>query len=389
VKVLFLAHSFPRFAEDPVGSFVLRLALALRPLDVEVEVIAPASPGLPARDRVAGVPVRRFRYAPRALENLAYSGTMRQQVQGSWIAKAGLLGLVISEYVTTRRMLREFQADLLHAHWWFPAGWVGSYAAPPRRVPLVTTLHGSDLRLAQSSRIAAPLFRRVMRRSAVVTTVSRWLSEGTTALVPDVRPTIAPMPVDDTLFRPGGDRRRDRLLFVGKLNAQKGIDHLLHALAMMRHRPMIDIVVGVGSVPTDAQALAERLGLTKQLQWHPLVAQAALAEFFRTATALVAPFVDEGLGLVVVEAQLCEAPVVAFRSGGLPDIVQHERTGLLVSPGDPGALATALDRLLDLEDQGAEWGREGRRHAVATFAPSAAAGRYLEVYRRVIGAGVA
>ncbi|HEY9230166.1 MAG TPA: hypothetical protein VIP11_26170, partial [Gemmatimonadaceae bacterium] len=87
MKVLFLTHSFPRQLGDAPGSFVLRLAIALRGEGIDTSVVAPAAPGLPDRDRLDGVPVERFRYAPRRFETLAYTGNMAQQVQASWSAR--------------------------------------------------------------------------------------------------------------------------------------------------------------------------------------------------------------------------------------------------------------------------------------------------------------
>lgn len=381
MRVLFLAHSYPRFPNDPVGSFVLRLAVALGPAGVEARVVAPGGDGLLARESFEGIVVERFRYAPRKYETLAYTGTMRPQVMGSWASRAAMGSFLAAETLKAVRAGRAFRPDLVHAHWWFPAGLVGGWLRWWWRVPLVTTMHGSDLRLAQEVPVATRLFRQVMRRSTAVTAVSQWLARESEALVPDVHPVVAPMPVLPDLFVPGGRRDRDRLLFVGKLNPQKGITHLLRALAMMRSKPTLDIVVGVGSAPEDIRDLIGGLNLADQLRWHPLLPQAELAGLYRKATALVAPWVDEGLGLVAVEAQLSEMPVVAFRSGGLTDIVEHERHGLLVTAGDAPALAAALDRLLAMPDQGAEWGREGRRHALATFAPEAAARRYAAIYQ--------
>ncbi|OLC07420.1 MAG: hypothetical protein AUH42_03610 [Gemmatimonadetes bacterium 13_1_40CM_70_11] len=392
MRILFLAHSFPRSPEDPVGSFVLRLAAALRPLGTEVLAIAPAAQGLPPRAVIDGVAVERFRYAPRRFETLAYSGTMRHQVRASWAGRAAMLSFLAGDFCKGLQSRRRYRAELIHAHWWYPGGLVGSWLKRWWRIPLVTTLHGSDLRAAQSVAVARPLFRHVLRRSDRVTVVSQWLADGVTALAPTAHPAVAPMPVLPDLFSPpsspGGSRPRNRLLFVGKLNEQKGIGALLHALAQMRAKPTVDVVVGVGSSPEDVRPLADSLGVASQLRWYPLLAQTELAQRYREATALVAPFRDEGLGLVAIEAQLSEAPVVGFRSGGLTDIVVHERTGLLVPLGDPGAegaaLAAALDRLLALPDQGAEWGREGRRHALAIFAPEATARRYLEIYREAL-----
>jgi glycosyltransferase involved in cell wall biosynthesis len=86
-----------------------------------------------------------------------------------------------------------------------------------------------------------------------------------------------------------------------------------------------------------------------------------------------------------VESLLSETPVVAFDSGGLPDIVVHNKTGLLVPPGKVELLADALDDILSRPDQGGELGKAGRTHALSTFSPTAAAARYLEVYRAALG----
>ena len=384
MNVLFLAHSFPRSTSDPVGSFVLRLAVALRTAGIEVRVIAPSAPDLASSEVFEGVPVERFRYAPRRAETLAYTATMRPRVQGSWRARAVMASFFAAELVKSLRLRRRFRWDLVHAHWWLPGGLVGTWLSRLRGVPLITTLHGSDLRLAQDVPLATRVFRHVLRRSAVVTTVSQWLARGAEALVPDVHPVVAPMPIKGELFHPGGTRPPDRLLFVGKLNEQKGIAHVLRALALMRCPATLDIVVGVGSVEDEARALASSLGVSDRLRWHPLLPQAELAQLYREVTALVMPAVDEGLGLVAVEALLSETPVVAFASGGLTDIVLHERTGLLVPPGDTAALAAALDQLLRRSDHGAALGAAGRQHALATFSSEAAALRYAALYRSAL-----
>jgi len=248
-------------------------------------------------------------------------------------------------------------------------------------------LHGSDLRVARASDAARRLFAGVVRRSAALTTVSRWLADETRQLVPEAAPVVAPMPVAADHFPPRTRLVRGRLLFVGKLNEQKGIVPLLQALARMRHRPTLDIVVGVGSDEAPTRRLAAELGVADRLRWHPLLEQAALAERYREATALVVPAVDEGLGMTAIEALLSATPVVAFASGGLTDSVVDGETGLLVPPRDVDALAAALDRLLDLDDQGAALGAAGRRRALELFSPAAAARRYAAIYRRVRAAG--
>jgi len=384
MRALFLTHSFPREPGDAAGSFVLKLAVALRDQGIDVHVVAPSGDDLPPTDRFDGIPVERFRYAPRRYEKLAYAGNMHTQVRDSWGARLALLGFLGSEFGSAVHARRAFEPDIVHAHWWFPGGLVGTWLSRLSGVPLVTTLHGTDVRLARGTAMARPLFRHVLQQSSAVTTVSRWLARETESIVSGVRASVAPMPVATDLFTPGGARDSKRLLFVGRLTAQKGIEGLIEALAQMRHEPLLD-VVGEGPLGPALRARVGELGLADRVQWLGSLPQPKLVSLYRQAAALVVPSTDEGLGLVAVEAQLCETPVVAYESGGLTDTVQHDRTGVLVPPGDVRALAAALDELLDHPDRGAELGRAGRMVALAGFAPESAARRYAGIYRTVVG----
>lgn len=381
MRVLLLAHSYPRFAMDPVGSFVLRLATALREEGIAARVVAPGGKGLAPSEEFEGIRVDRFRYSLPRWETLAYTGAMRSQVRESWTARIAMAGFLGAALAATLRSARRHAAELVHAHWWFPGGLTGSAVRAVTGLPLVTTLHGSDLRVAQGGAAARRLFAHVVRRSHALTTVSRWLADETRRLVPGAVPLVAPMPIATGVFPPREVQVRDRLLFVGKLNEQKGIAPLLRALAMMRHRASLDIVVGVGSDEAPTRRLAETLGVADRLCWFPLLEQAALAERYRRSTALVVPAIDEGLGMTAIESLLSGTPVVAFASGGLTDSVVDGRTGFLVPPGDERALAAALDRLLDLPDQGSSLGSAGRTHALAHFSPTAVARQYAGIYR--------
>ncbi len=385
MHVLFLTHSFPRSEGDAAGSFILRLAVALRNEDVKVQVVAPAAEGVPEADELEGIRVERFRYAPRRYERLAYTGNMAGDVASSWTAKLALVGFLGSDFVHAVRAKRAFEPQVVHAHWWFPNGVVGTWVGGLAHIPLVTTLHGTDVRLARNVSVAKPLFSHVLKRSAAVTTVSRWLKEETEALVPGVHPTVAPMPVATDLFEPGTSRDGARLLFVGRLNEQKGLEHLLYALAAMKLPARLD-VVGDGPNRAALENLGRTLGIESRIRWHGQVPQSALPPLYQSAAAIVVPSVDEGLGLTAVEALLCETPVVAFDSGGLRDVIQHEKTGLLVKAGDRAALAKTLDDLLARDGRGTQLGRAGRLYALSAFAPESAARRYAEIYRKVLGA---
>src|SRR5215207_7332262 len=220
LRVVFLAHAFPRWAGDPTGGFLLRLATALAAEGVRVAAVAPAAEGLATAELLDGVPVRRYRYAPARAERLAYAGEMhrRAAAPAGAVALAGLLG---AGAMAARRAARG--ADLVHAHWWFPAG-VQALAARTG-LPLVTTLHGTDVRLARTRPAARAACARVLRASARVTAVSGWLADQAAGFAPGLaRPiAVAPMPVDDLAFSPGpADRPGGRPAPAGRRRWPRG-----------------------------------------------------------------------------------------------------------------------------------------------------------------------
>jgi glycosyltransferase involved in cell wall biosynthesis len=384
LRVLFVAHAFPRYAGDVTGGFLLRLAVALRDRGVTVAAVAPAAEGLAAAERLDGIAVRRYRYAPAPAQRLAYAGEMHRRAASpsGAMALAGLLG---AGALAARRAGR--RADLVHAHWWFPGG-VQALAARTG-LPLVTTLHGTDVRLARSRPAARAACARVLRSSAGVTAVSGWLAGQAAGFAPGLaRPVaVAPMPVDDLAFSPGpGGQPRDELLFVGRLDRQKGAEVAVAALARLTG-PAADLplrIVGGGPEEPALRRLAGELGVAGRVRWDGQLSQAELAGRYRRAAALVVPGRDEGLGLVAVEGQLSGAPVVAAASGGLLDVVADGRTGRIFPPGAADALARTVEAVLADPDGTARMALAAREQAAARFGTAAAAKAYAAVYAEAL-----
>ena len=297
MKVLFLTHAFPRFDGDVAGGFLLRLASALGTQGVDVKVVAPASAGAADNAKLNGTGIARFHYAPRKYETLAYGGNMAEQVRDSWSARFTLLGFLGAEFRSAVRARRAMQPDIVHAHWWFPSGLVGTWLSKLSHTPLVTTLHGTDVRIARSVSMSRPAFRHVLQNSRATTAVSRWLAHEAQSIVSAPAPVVAPMPVATELFSPGGQRKKDTLLFVGRLKKQKGLDLLLHSLAKLPAPISLD-VVGDGEEREPLEQLARELGVASRVRWHGSQPQEELVKFYRAASAVVVPSADEGLGLV-------------------------------------------------------------------------------------------
>ena len=378
-RVLFVAHNFPRVSGDAAGGFLLDLANALATIDITVDVIAPHARGLAERDVIDGIRVQRVRYGSDADETLAYTGTMAEQVRESTRGKRALLRMMGALRRATRMRLASGDVDVVHAHWWFPSALAIGRTAVRARVPMVVTAHGSDARMATG--MTASLATFALGRAAAVTTVSQWLADRLRPITAAPL-TVAPMPADVTAFAPAPGRRANpaRLLFVGRLNAQKNPTVLLHALARLPDTVHLD-VVGDGQDAGVLRALSAQLGVAHRVAWHGQQSRESMPGWYTQAACCLVPSRDEGFGMVAAESLLCETPVIAARSGGLPDIVRDEESGALITASeDPAAWSAAITRIVETPGMIDTYGRAGRASMLGLVSPAAVAERYRTVY---------
>jgi glycosyltransferase involved in cell wall biosynthesis len=373
------------------GAFLLSLARELAARSHEVTAVAPHAAGLPLDERWEGVAVRRYRYGPDAAETLAYAGTMHEQVFRSWRARARLLRLLCAARRAVRAAVRELQPDVIHAHWWFPGGltaWPGRRSGPA----LVLTSHGTDLFLLDRYRAARLLAGFVFRAARQVTVVSSPLVTRVQALgVDPSRITVVPMPLDATAFsaEQGSAREPGLLLFAGRLIERKGAEYAVRVVAELRRagRAVRLVIAGDGPERPTLARLAAELDAAEGVVFRGWLTAAELASLYRRAQVFLLPAVtdwkgeQEGFGMVLVEAMRSGLPVVATRSGGIPDVVRHEETGLLVPPRDPGALAAAVARLLDDSELAARLADAARSDIARRFHPPAIARKFEAVYQ--------
>lgn len=378
-RVLFVTHNFPRASGDAAGGFLLDLAHALAGVDVTVEVIAPHAKGLPERDVIEGIHVHRVRYGDDADETLAYTGTMAEQVKASARGKRAMLRMIGAMRRATRLRLASGDVDVVHAHWWFPAALAIGRTAVRSRVPMVVTSHGSDARMATG--MTASLASFALGRATAVTTVSHWLAQRLRPLTP-APITVAPMPADVTAFTAHAAIRATppRLLFVGRLNAQKNPIVLLRAMVELPDDIHLD-VVGDGPDAGALHALSAQLGIAHRVAWHGQQARDAMPALYAQASCTLVPSREEGFGMVAAESLLCETPVIATRSGGLPDIIRDGETGtLLAAIDDPIAWRDAIAAIVGDDTRRAMMGASGRAHMMTIVSPAAVAERYRDVY---------
>lgn len=392
MRILLVAHSFPRNPTDMAGSFLLALAKGVQSQGHDVTAVVPHAAGLASQETLDGVRVRRYRYAADASETLAYHGTMHEQVLASWRARFRMIKFIRASRRETLRAVAELAPDVIHVHWWFPGGFA-VWPLAGRVPPVVLTSHGTDLFLLDRFAPARPVAKRVFRFADEVTVISTPLVNRVQAMgVPHERITVIPMPVLPSVFDTAGAEPRDPslLLFVGRLIERKGCAYALEALRALRNagRDVRLTVIGDGPELDSLRRRAADLDVAGQVAFTGALAPGQVAQWNRRASVLLMPAVtdwkgeQEGFGMVLVEAMLSGLPIVASRSGGIPDVIDHERTGLLVPERDPEALADAVARLLDDGEFAAQTAERAKVEASTRFAPDSIARRFSQVYQR-------
>lgn len=363
MRLLLVSQDFPPDIGG-IQTYSLELARRLAPRCEALEVIAPARPGCEEVDRTLDVPVHRVRSSTDALGLRAIPTLWRR-------TKSGQLDAV------------------LHAQWTTaPGSLLARRRGWPRRV--FVAAHGRELLLrpiaglgpAQSAYDATR--RWVVREADGIFAVSRYTAGLARALGVDPgRVHVVENGVDASRFdladaaaRREAFRARhdlgDRPCYatVARLQRHKGIDTGIRALPSLRRRVPEATYLVVGSGPDEVRlrSLARQLEVADAVRFlgrvsDDEVVDALLAcDAFALLSREAVPDV-EGFGLVLLEAGACGRPVVGARSGGIPDAIAHERSGLLVPPDDVGATADALARVLGDPELARQLGEGGRHRA--------------------------
>lgn len=401
LDLLFLTQTYPRFAGDTAGPFIEDLARALVRGGDRVTVLAPHAEGLPERWEAGGVEVMTFRYAPERREVLGYG----RSLQADERVKRGA-ALVTPFYMAAARgalsrLLRQRRRDLVHAHWIVPNGPIAAAAAG--RTPLAIGLHGSDVFLAERRGMRSAV-RWALRRTLLLTGCSPELVARIQALgFAAAASRVIPYGVDTQTFAPAAARRslwRGRLgipesaplvLGIGRMVTKKGFQVLIAALpAVLAAEPHAHVILAGGG------DLLEPLRATAAERWPGRlhlpgpVLRDVLPDLFRAADLFVLPAMHDGRGNVdglpnvILEAMASGLPVVASEISGIPLVVEHGASGLLVPEQDPEALGTALVRLLRDRDLARRLGARGRQKAERELTWDAIAARYRDAYQATL-----
>ena len=286
--------------------------------------------------------------------------------------------------------------DLLHVHYAIPHSISGYLAREMLRgrhpLPLVTTLHGSDITIVGRDRSYMGVTRFAIAESDGVTAISHYLSRATCESfgLPGVR--VIPNFVDVDYYRrsdgaglrerlaPGGEKL---LVHVSNFRPVKRLTDCVEIFARVAPEvPSRLVLVGDGPDAAAAQALAEERGVAADVVF--VGKQPRIVDYLSIADVLLMPSESESFGLAALEAMSCEVPVVASRVGGLPEVVEEGVSGYLREVGDVAGMSEAALAILADDGLAARLGAEGRRIAVERYTTEQIIPQYVDYYREVL-----
>lgn len=284
--------------------------------------------------------------------------------------------------------------DLLHVHYAIPhaaSAFLAQQMLGDEAIGVLTTLHGTDITLVGQDPSLFPLTRFVIQKSDSVSAVSQFLRDETYRVF-DVDREIEVIGnfVDTTVFVPRPDLRAENplggagiplLIHASNMRPVKNIPRVIEVFARVRAKmPCRLAMVGDGPECIPARRLAEELGVAADVLF--LGNQESTEELFAMSEVLLLPSETESFGLVALEAMSCAVPVVASRRGGLPEVVEDGRTGLLFEPDDVEGMATAVLGLLTDPARARAMGDAGRALAREKFCLSCVIHQYTDLYER-------
>jgi glycosyltransferase involved in cell wall biosynthesis len=394
--VVMVTTSYPRFPGDSVGTFMEPIARAVAARGHAVHVVAPWHPlvNRPAEDR--GVHLHFYRYAPmRSLNVFGYAAAMRADVSLRGAAYIAAPLALAAGWRAARSVARRFRATVMHGHWVVPGGVTAAAAAPS--LPLVISLHGSDVYVAETLAPARIAARQAFRRAGFVTACSADLTRRAVALgaAPERIETV-PYGVDTARFRPDVEARRAQrrqigvhertplVVAAGRLVRKKGFEYLIDAMA--RLPAAVLALAGEGTLAGDLHDRARAAGVADRVRFLGDLTQDRVGGLLAAADVVCIPSIRDdsgnvdGLPNVLMEALASGTPVVTTSAGGILSVVNDGITALVVPERDSAAIAACIGHIIAQPALGRQVGAAARRLVEERFGWDRAAERFEAAY---------
>ncbi len=356
LKVLVVTSLFPRPASPLNGIFNYQSISAISNA-ADLSVLCPVSWIDAVRDGIE----RNNDPAPALTHNNINAGALGFSVEYTRFFSIPVFGRGLNGFFEFRSLLRparrihgKSHCDIILCYWVYPDGQAARFLARDLGIPYVLVALGSDLNIMSGNLTTRKHIARTVREAAAIISVSESLSVKAASLGADPgRCFTIPNGVNKKIFRLlSGEKCRKELgidagskiiLFIGTMDPIKGLDVMLEAVASLEgeQRPTA-LLVGEGASRKKFEKRARSLGIADNCKFLGSVTHSELPVYMNAADVLCLPSRNEGCPNVILEAHACGLPVIASRTGGIPELITEGKTGIMVEKENPPALKEAI-----------------------------------------------
>ena len=398
-KVLVLTTTFPRWVNDTTPPFVFKLS-SLIGRKYKIIVLAPHHFGAKKKELMENLEVNRFSYFfPKKYQKVAYGAGILTNVNSSFLAKLQVPFFLNSEIKAAKRIIKNNDIKLLHAHWMVPSGFIGVLLKKKFNIPLIVTVHGSDL-FPLKNKFFRHLQKTIVENADVVTISSETARKELISRFPKIKNKVIriTMGIDTSIFRQRNVKNRfveyknnKIILFVGRLNEQKGVEYLIKAIQKVKNieNSIKLLVIGGGDYKIKLKGIVDELGLKDYVEFLGPKAQKEIVDYYNLADVFVLPSVTskigtEALGLVLVEAMSCGTCVIGSSSGGIKEVISDGNNGLIFKEKDSDDIFEKIIRVLKDKKLNKKLRKNGIQYARAAFDWEIISEKFLKIYGGLI-----
>lgn len=377
--------NFPRWQGDFRVPFIYEAARAIKNHGNKVKILTMHTPGAETHEYFDEMEVFRAKYLPEKMEVLQKDASgIPEAWRKGFLPKLATIPFLVS--FTSMVAKQGKGSDILHCNWSL-SGLAAYLSKFWHKSPYIVTVQGSDVFKSINIPIVRSMIGLALRKANHIIALSEELKTATTRFgVPTERITVIPNGVNISQFPVGSkEGRKHQLLFVGSLIERKGVNYLIKAMSILKtnHPDYQLILVGEGKDRNSLETLVKELGLQENVTFFGTQPQKKVSELMRESRLFILPSIEEGQGVVLVEALASGTPCIGNRVGGIPDVISSE-VGLLVDVGNVKDLAKAIESFLIDEVLWEEASVNARSRAEIKYDWYALAEKMIGIYYSVI-----
>ncbi len=396
-SILVTTTTFPRWKNDSTPRFVYELSEKLA-AKYNVMVLAPHHKGALKREKLGKVYVRRFAYfKPESLQKLCYNGGIIPNMESSFLAKLQMPLLIISEFFAAFRLIKKEKIGLIHTHWILPQGLVGTILKKLFKIPLIVTIHGSDL-FPLKGIFFKKLHKFIVSNADFITVGSEATKKeliSRIGLFGNVK--VIPMGVDSNAFKkikikkPKKYLKNMILLFVGRLSDQKGLQYLIDAMpSIIKQESNAKLlIIGEGPYKQDLCRKIDENRVNGNVEFLGSMPLSEVAKYHNYADIFIFPSLStktgtEALGLALMEAMSSGCAVIGTNVGGIPSLIKNGYNGILVKQKDSKELSKSVIALLKNRKKAEAMGKNAALFIRKNYSWAKTGKEFINIYKSII-----